>query len=82
MQLSGLPVPDAMLFFEEITRHKILESALPLDNVYSNEELNALAAAYTAWLAAHEPEKVIKVGHQDEGYIFLPDTAISDLAGH
>ena len=82
LQLCGVPVPDAMLFFEEITRHKILESSLPLDNVYSNEELNALAAAYTAWLAAHEKEKVVKVGHQDEGLIFLPDTTISELAGH
>ena len=73
LQLCGLPVPDAMKFFEEITRHRLLESTLPLENVYSNEELNALAAAYTAWLAVHEPNKVIKVGHEEEGYLYLPD---------
>lgn len=82
LQLCGLPVPDAMQFFEEITRHRLLESALPLDNIYSNEELNAVAAAFTAWLAVHQPDKVIKVGHEEESFLFLPDMTVLDLTNH
>jgi hypothetical protein len=72
----GLPVPDAMKFFEEITRHRLLTSNLPVDNIYSQAELNAVAAAYTAWLAANRPERVIKIGHKEEGILFLPDHTI------
>jgi hypothetical protein len=78
LQLCGLPVPDAMLFFEEITRHHMLNSTLPLDNLYSNEELNALAAAYTAWLACNNSEKVIRIGHEEEGFIYLPDQPVQE----
>lgn len=72
MQLCGLPVPDAMQFFEEITRHRLLESRLPMDHVYSNEELNALAAAFTAWLTQNDPARIVKAGHEEEGFIYLP----------
>ena len=82
LQLCGLPVPDAMLFFEEITRHHLLNSTLPLDNLYSNEELNALAAAYTAWLAYHQADKVIRIGHAEEGFIFLPDRSLQEIASY
>ena len=82
LQLCGLPVPDAMLFFEEITRHHLLNSTLPLDNLYSNEELNALAAAYTAWLARNKTDKVIRIGHEEEGFIYLPDQPVKELSGH
>ncbi|MBM3138031.1 MAG: DUF429 domain-containing protein [Chloroflexi bacterium] len=82
LQMCGLPVPDAMQFFEEITRHKLLASELPLDSVYSNEELNAVAAAYTAWLAANQSNQIVKVGHEDEGLIYLPDAAMQDLTAH
>ena len=79
LQLCGLPVPDAMRFFEEITRHRLLSSSLPLEGIYSNAELNAVAAGYTAWLAMNEPEKVVKVGNQEEGVIYLPDNPIIDF---
>ena len=82
LQLCGLPVPDAMLFFEEITRHHLLNSTLPLDNLYSNEELNALAAAYTAWQAYHQADKVIRIGHAEEGFIFLPDRSLQEISSH
>jgi hypothetical protein len=65
-------VPDPMRFFEEITRHRLLKSALPLDELYSAEELDALVAAYTACLAATTPELVSTVGHVEEGQIYLP----------
>ena len=82
LQLCGLPVPDAMLFFEGITRHHLLNSTLPLDNLYSNEELNALAAAYTAWLACTQTGKVIRIGHEEEGFIFLPDQSLQEISGY
>lgn len=72
LQLCGLPVPDAMQFFEEITRHRVLQSALPDEKIYSNEELNAVAAALTAWLAIHRNDEVVKIGHEEEGFIYLP----------
>ena len=72
LQSVGLPVPDAMQFFEEITRHHLLNSTLPLGSLFSNEELNALAAAYTAWLAIVQADKVNRIGDEIEGFIFLP----------
>jgi Protein of unknown function (DUF429) len=65
-------VPDAMLFFEEITRHRLLNGILPAEVLCSPEELDALVAAYTAWLAVNQPEKVCLVGDPLEGQIVLP----------
>jgi len=76
--LAGLPVPDAMRFFEEITRHRLLNNRLPLDLVYSSSELNALIAAYTAFLSGTQPDKVIHIGDEEEGIIYLPDNPIED----
>jgi hypothetical protein len=74
--LAGLPVPDAMRFFEEITRHRLLNNQLPLDRVYSASELNALISAYTAFLCGTQPDKVIHIGDEEEGIIYLPDNPI------
>lgn len=65
-------VPDAMDFFEEITRHRLLKGILPLETLYSPGELDALVAAYTAYLAANQPEQVSCIGHPQEGQIILP----------
>ncbi|HEX9018894.1 MAG TPA: hypothetical protein VF806_06890 [Anaerolineaceae bacterium] len=67
-----LDVPDAMEFFEEITRFKILRSNLPTKNIYSQPEINAWMAAHTAWLVANEPERVKSFGAKEEGVVFLP----------
>ncbi len=72
LKMTGLQVPDAMQFFTEITRHKLLLNKLPMEMVYSAGELNALAAAYTAFLCANEEEGTIKIGDEDEGVIVLP----------
>jgi hypothetical protein len=71
--LVGLPVPDAMRFFEEVTRHRLLTNKLPMDKVFSANELNALIAAYTAYLNGTQPDKVIQLGDVEEGTIYLPD---------
>jgi hypothetical protein len=68
----GLDIPDPMLFFEEITRHRLLQGVLPEDELYKAAELQALAAAYVAWLIANRPEEVNLVGDEDEGQIALP----------
>lgn len=67
-----LPVPDPMDFFEEVTRFKLLKGILPVKDVYSQPELNALVSAYTAWLAVNKPEEVEVVGSPEEGKIWMP----------
>ncbi len=78
LRMCGVSIPDAMQFFQEITRHRLLSSQLPLENIYTNPELNAIASGYTAWLAANEPEKIIRTGHWKEGFVYLPNTNIQD----
>jgi len=68
----SVAVPDPMRVFEEITRYKIIKGQLPLEGLFSVEELEALIAAYTAWKAAREPDEVTRVGHPEEGEIILP----------
>ncbi len=73
-----LRIPDPMDLFEEITRHRLLQGVLPLKDLYTAEELDALAAAYTAWMAVRHPERLTVLGHLDEGQIVLPAAALKD----
>jgi hypothetical protein len=65
-------VSNPMLFFEEITRHRLLQGILPLESLYLPEQLDALVAAYTCWLASSQARRVTLLGHADEGYVVLP----------
>ena len=56
---QGLRITDPMDFFEEITRHHMLGGTFPNELLYSASELDALAAAYVAWLAVNEPGQVV-----------------------
>ena len=67
-----LQVPDAMDFFEEITRYKLLKSILPTKNIFPQAELNAWMAAHTAWLAANQPDCIRTFGEPEEGIVYLP----------
>jgi hypothetical protein len=67
-----LRLPDPMRFFEEITRHRLLQGMLPGEILHTPAELDALAAAYTAWQAAHHPAEITLLGHPEEGQIVLP----------
>lgn len=67
-----LPVPDAMDFFLEITRYKLMQGDLPDGDIHSFEELNALAAAHLAWQAAYQPDQIELIGDPGEGQIALP----------
>jgi hypothetical protein len=68
----GFQVPDPMEFFEEITRYKIKMGNIPLDLVFNPQQLNARMAAYTAQQLWKNPERVAKLGYQQEGFLYLP----------
>ena len=74
---KGLRINDAMGFFEEVTRFKLIKGILPTDLLYSPEQLDVLVAAYTAWLAANRPDEVIKLGDVGEGQMILPTRELS-----
>jgi hypothetical protein len=59
---QGLQIPDPVEIFEEITRYKMAQGILPLDKIYSSKELDALVAAYVAWLAANSPAQIVAQG--------------------
>ena len=71
-----MEIPDPMRFFEEITRHKLLKGILPFDELYTTAELDALSAAYTAWLFASHPDQVTILGDPQEGQVVLPAAEI------
>lgn len=69
---TKLDVPDPMRVFEEITHHRLLQGILPLEDLYTVAELDALVSAYTAWLAANQPDQVTLLGNPEEGHLILP----------
>lgn len=69
---QGLGVLDAMRLFEKVTRHRLLHGILPLAGLYTQGELDALVASYTAWLAANHPERTVHLGDPQEGLVILP----------
>lgn len=75
---QGVIMRDPMDFFEELTRHKLLLGLIPLEQVYSVEELDAISAAYVAFIAGRHPERISKVGDAQEGQIVLPVSQLKD----
>jgi hypothetical protein len=74
----GLRIHDPMTFFEEITRHKLMNGLLPFELVHSPAQLDAMAAAYTAWQVMQKPAEVIRLGHRLEGFVTLPIMALKE----
>lgn len=68
----GFDLPDPMLFFEEITRFRILQGIFPEEHLFNALELQVLAIAYIAWASIKKPEDVEAVGDETEGQIILP----------
>lgn len=60
---EGLQIKDPMEFFEEITRHKLMQGILPLETLHSSKELDALVAAYVAWRAIQRASLVTLTGN-------------------
>jgi hypothetical protein len=75
-----LPVSDPMDFFEEVTRYRLLHSILPVEKIFSFQELNALAMAYAGWLAINKPQQIIRLGAPEEGQFAVPVLPVIDPA--
>ena len=75
-----LPVADAMDFFLEVTRYKLIQGDLPDQDILPFDELNALAVAQVAWLAAQHPDRLDLIGDPDEGQIILPKMAAEKIS--
>ncbi|MHC1740834.1 MAG: hypothetical protein AB9897_06965 [Anaerolineaceae bacterium] len=73
LQTKGIQVSDPMQFFEEITRHRLLTGKLPSEKILPPPALNALVAAYTAWVVLNKPAEYCRLGEPDEGVIILPE---------
>ena len=67
-----LNIPDPMYIFEEITRHRLMQGILPIEDLYQVEELDAMVAAFTAWMAGTKPDQVSLLGDSREGQIVIP----------
>lgn len=74
----GVRISDPMEFFEEITRYRVMKGAWALELLYLPEQLDALVAAYTAWLASNKPDHTSFVGDQKEGIIILPEANLKE----
>ena len=59
---QALRIEDPMEIFEEITRFKLIKGVFRLENVYASKELDALAAAYLAWMVVNRPERIVVNG--------------------
>jgi hypothetical protein len=59
---QALRIEDPMEIFEEITRYKLIKGVFRLENVYSSKELDALVAAYLAWMSINRPERIVAKG--------------------
>jgi hypothetical protein len=72
LQDAGLWIKDPMDFFEELTRHRLKMGILPLEQLYTANQLDALVLAYTAWMVMKLPNETTRVGSNDDGFIVLP----------
>jgi hypothetical protein len=59
---QGLQVIDPVELFEEITRYKLVQGILPLENLPSPKELDALVGAHVAWMSVNRPGQVVLKG--------------------
>ena len=78
LRAAHLNIKDPLEFFEEITSHRLIKGILPMDKVYSANQLDALMAAYVAFLAGNEPDRISFVGNVDEGRIALPGSKLKE----
>jgi predicted RNase H-like nuclease len=77
---AGVEVLNPMEALEELTAQHLLEGRVELPGLLGHDALDALAAAYTAYLAATEPDEVTRLGDEVEGQIVVP-VAPGELRG-
>jgi Protein of unknown function (DUF429) len=75
---QGLRIKDPMDFFEEITRYKLAKGIWPMDLLYLPDQLDSMAAAYTAWLTVHKQGSVFMIGDAKEGMAVLPGKELKE----
>ncbi len=75
---QDMGIKDPMEFFEEITRHRMLKGVLPMEFIYTAEELDAMVASFTAYLATSRPDEVVWIGNKQEGQIVLPVSGLKE----
>lgn len=68
----GVKIHDPMSFYEEVTRHRILQGILPDAMLYSPRQLDAIAAALLASLSYQDPAATVRVGDNSDGWIIIP----------
>jgi len=78
LYLEGLDLRNPVHTLEEITRQHLLSGSLPLDGLHNHDELDALVAAFTAYLVHQKPSRVCQVGDAAEGLITLPAAVLKD----
>jgi predicted RNase H-like nuclease len=78
LYLEGIDLRNPVHTLEEITRQHLLSGSLPLDGLHNHDELDALAAAFTAYLVHQKPARVCQVGDPGEGLITLPAAGLKD----
>jgi hypothetical protein len=59
---QGVRLTDPVDMFEEITRYRLVQGILPLENLPSVNELDALAAAHLAWMSSNRPGQTVPKG--------------------
>ena len=59
---QGLRIKDPVDLFEEITRYKLIQGILPLEDLPSSNGLDALVAAYLAWMSFNRPGRIALQG--------------------
>jgi predicted RNase H-like nuclease len=74
----GVDVPDAIKVMMEWTRHRFLTGNIDVVSLYNHDALDALLAAYTAYLLDQEPHAVITIGDTTDGVMVLPVASLSD----
>jgi predicted nuclease with RNAse H fold len=79
LYLEGLDISNPMHALEEITRHHLLTGQMPLGGLYEHDQLDALVAAYTAYLVGVKSDRVCQVGDREEGFITLPAAKLKDF---
>jgi len=79
LYLEGLDIANPMYALEEITRHNLLSGHLPLDRLHTFDALDAMMAAFTAYLTGIHTDRVSQVGERDEGLITLPASELNDF---
>lgn len=79
LYLEGVDLANPMHALEELTRHHLLTGHLPLEGLHEPGSLDAIMAAFTAYLVGMHPGRINQVGEREEGVITLPAAELKDL---